>query len=58
MITKEDYNEFRAMVMAEAKRKRDAYIKRMKPSWRKAGEKLRKMREGLCISRHEVAGLI
>ena len=58
MMTKNDYDKFRAAVMAEAKRKRDAYVKRMKPIWCKAGEKLRKMREGMCISRHEIAKTI
>ena len=57
-MKKDDYDEIRIAMMAEAKRKRDAYIKRMRPIWREAGEKLRKMREGLCISRREVAKTI
>lgn len=55
MITKEEYIEYRERLMASAKRQREDYIKRMRPVWRKAGEKLRKIREGLCISRHEIA---
>ena len=55
MITKDEYIEYRDMVMASAKQRRDEYIKRMRPVWREAGEKLRKIREGLCISRHEIA---
>ncbi len=55
MIGKEEYLE---MIMASAKQKRDEYIERMEPIWREAGEKLRKIREGLCISRHEVAKTI
>lgn len=58
MITKEEYIEYRDMLMASAKRQREDYIKRMRPVWRKAGEKLRKIREGLCISRHEIAQTI
>jgi len=57
-MKKDDYDEIRIAMMAEAKRKRDAYIKRMRPIWSEAGEKLRKMREGLCISRREVAKTI
>ena len=58
MITKEDYIEYRDMVMALAKQRRDEYIKRMRPIWLKAGEDLRRIREGLCISRHEIAKTI
>jgi len=58
MITKEEYIEYRERLMASAKRQREDYIKRMRPVWRKAGEKLRKIREGLCISRHEIAQTI
>lgn len=58
MITYEKYVEYRDMVMASAKRQRDEYIKSMQPVWRETGEKMRKMREGLCISRCEVAKTI
>lgn len=58
MITKEEYIEYRDMVMASAKRQRDEYIRQMTPVWRETGKKLRKIREGLCISRRAVAKTI
>lgn len=58
MITKEEYIEYRDMVMASAKRQRDDFIRHMTPVWRETGRKLRKIREGLCISRREVAKTI
>ena len=54
----DDYLSFRLMNMAFDKQRNDEYIERMRPIWRKAGEKLRKLREGLCISRREVAKTI
>ena len=58
MITEEEYLEYREMIMIESRLLRDAYIKRMRPIWRETGEKLRKLREGLCISRREIAKTI
>ena len=58
MITEEEYLEYREMIMAWSKVQCNEYIKRMKPVWRKVGEKLRRMREGLRISRHAIAETI
>lgn len=55
MNNEENYMD---MVRAYERQQREEYIKRMTPIWSKAGQKLRKLREGLCISRHEVAKTI
>lgn len=58
MINKDEYREYRVMVMSSTKRQREDYVKQMRPVWRNVGEKLRKIREGLCISRHAIAQTI
>ena len=57
MISQEvkDYGEFLAYSMKEQKRKHEAYVKQMYPILREKGEALRKIREGLCISRRAIA---
>ena len=58
MINELEYKEYQKMKLAQAKRERDQYIKRMSRIWRAKGEKLRKIREGLRISRREIAQTI